>query len=63
MTDSEFQEQATRTLGEIEQAVEASGADVDFETVSEVLTLEFHDGSKLTSIPLRYARKRRARRI
>ncbi|MHB1514893.1 MAG: iron donor protein CyaY [Acidiferrobacteraceae bacterium] len=47
MTDSEFQEQATRTLTEIEQAVEASGADVDFETVSEVLTLEFQDGSKI----------------
>ncbi|MHB1951312.1 MAG: iron donor protein CyaY [Acidiferrobacteraceae bacterium] len=47
MTDSEFDERAAYTLAEIEQAVETSGADIDFETVSEVLTLEFRDGSKI----------------
>lgn len=47
MTDTEFDERAARTLAAIEQAIETSDADVDFETVSEVLTLEFPDGSKI----------------
>lgn len=47
MTDSEFDERAARTLAAIEQAIETSDADIDFETASEVLTLEFPDGSKI----------------
>jgi CyaY protein len=47
MTPQQFNHQVERTLLRIEQAVEASGADIDFENAGEILTLEFADGSKI----------------
>jgi len=35
------------TLAQIEQAVETSGADIDFETTAGILELEFNNGSKI----------------
>ncbi len=47
MNESEFHEQAAATMERIEEAVEASGADIDFEIVSDILTLTFEDDSKI----------------
>lgn len=47
MNEAEFHETARNTLMRIEQAIEASGADIDFENVSDILTLDFANGSKL----------------
>ncbi|OGI55916.1 MAG: iron donor protein CyaY, partial [Candidatus Muproteobacteria bacterium RBG_19FT_COMBO_61_10] len=37
----------TRVLLRIEQAVEDSGVDIDFENAGDILTLEFSNGSKI----------------
>jgi CyaY protein len=47
MTDSEYLALAETALGGIEEAVEASGADIDTERSGNVLTLEFDNGSKI----------------
>jgi CyaY protein len=47
MRDADYHERAEQTLLRIEQAIEASGANVDFENAGDVLTLEFENGSKL----------------
>lgn len=47
MNESEFDKKATDTLLRIEQAVEESGADIDFEAAGGILTLEFGNGSKI----------------
>lgn len=47
MTPSEFTQLVDATLTRIEQAIEASGADIDFETSAGILELEFQNGSKI----------------
>ena len=47
MNESEFDKRATDTLLRIEQAIEESGADIDFEAAGGILTLEFGNGSKI----------------
>lgn len=47
MTPSEFNLLVETTLSQIEQAIETSGADIDFETTAGILELEFSDGSKI----------------
>ena len=47
MTETEFNSLVDDTLARIEEAIEASGADIDYETASGILTLEFEDGSKI----------------
>lgn len=48
MNESEFNKLADATLAAIEQAIERSGADIDFELqAGGVLELEFADGSKM----------------
>lgn len=47
MNESEFDTMATDTLLRIEQAIEESGADIDFEASGGILTLEFGNGSKI----------------
>lgn len=47
MTETEFNRLVDETLERIEGAVERSGADIEFETVSGILTLEFEDGGKI----------------
>ena len=47
MNESEFDKKATDTLLRIEQGIEESGADIDFEAAGGILTLEFANGSKI----------------
>ncbi len=47
MNESEFDKKATDMLLTIEQAIEESGADIDFEAAGGVLTLEFANGTKI----------------
>jgi len=47
MNESEFQEIAERTIEDIQDAVDNSGADIDYDEIGGVLTLEFEDGSKI----------------
>ena len=47
MNETEFQEQADKTLLALERSVEDSGADIEFEMVADILTLEFGDGSRI----------------
>jgi len=47
MNESEFNQLAEQTMTAIEQAVDASGAEIDYDTVSDILTLEFESGSQI----------------
>lgn len=48
MTESEFNKLVDETLAQISDAVDASGADIDCETVGGgILELEFDNGSKI----------------
>jgi CyaY protein len=47
MNESEFNRLADQAMVDIEEAIEASGADIDYDTISEILTLEFENGSKI----------------
>ena len=47
MNESEFDQLAEETLIAIEEAVEESGADIDFDSAGGILTLEFADGSQI----------------
>jgi CyaY protein len=47
MTETEFNQHVDDTLLQIEGAIEACGADIEYETASGILTLEFEDGSKI----------------
>src|SRR3989337_411727 len=47
MNESEFDKRATDTLLRIEQGIEESGADIDFEAAGGILTLEFATGTKI----------------
>jgi len=47
MNETEFQEIADRTIEDIQDAIEGCGADIDYEEVGGVLTLEFDNGSKI----------------
>jgi CyaY protein len=47
MNETEFNEIAERTIEDLQDAIEGSGADIDYEEVGGVLTLEFDNGSKI----------------
>jgi CyaY protein len=47
MNEAEFHKQVAQILLRIEQAVEDSGVDIDFENAGDILTLEFTSGSKI----------------
>lgn len=47
MNDSEFQELADQLYQKIEEAIEESGADVDYDQNGGLLTLEFENRTKL----------------
>jgi CyaY protein len=47
MNESEFQEIADQTIEDIQDAIDASGADIDYDDIGGVLTLEFENGSKI----------------
>ncbi len=47
MNESEFQEIAEQTIEDIQDAIDNSGADIDYDEIGGVLTLEFANGSKI----------------
>lgn len=47
MTETEFNQEVDATFMKIEAALDASAADIDYETAAGILTLEFQDGSKI----------------
>ena len=47
MTENEFNELADAVFGRIEQAIDASGADIECNLNGPVLELEFADGSQI----------------
>jgi CyaY protein len=47
MTESEFNQRADDIIERIEEAVDDSGANIDFETTGGILTLIFEDNSKI----------------
>ena len=47
MNESEFHSVADQTIEDIQNAIDDSGADIDYEAVGGVLTLEFDDESKI----------------
>ncbi len=47
MNESEFNRLAEQVLIEIEEAIDASGADIDYDTAGGILTLEFANSSQI----------------
>lgn len=47
MNESEFQEIADQTIEDIQNAIDNSGADIDYDDIGGVLTLEFDNASKI----------------
>jgi CyaY protein len=47
MTESEFNELADSVFARIEQAIDASDADIDYDSNGTVMEIEFGDGSKI----------------
>lgn len=47
MNESEFQEIADQTIEDLQDAIDSSGADIDYDEIGGVLTLEFENGSKI----------------
>jgi len=47
MTDAEFMQHAEDALADIEDAVDASGLDIELSRAGNVLTLEFADGARV----------------
>ena len=47
MDESEFNQRVDDILEQIEDAIEDSGADIDYETAGGILTLSFEDDSKI----------------
>ena len=47
MLESEFNQNIDETLYAIEEAIDDAGVDIDYDTISGILTLEFADQSKI----------------
>ncbi|MBN8115086.1 iron donor protein CyaY, partial [Vibrio vulnificus] len=47
MNETEFHQLVDSQMQIIEEAIDDSGADIDFETSGNVMTLEFDDGSQI----------------
>ncbi|PCJ86630.1 MAG: iron donor protein CyaY [Thiotrichaceae bacterium] len=47
MNESEFQEIAEQTIEDIQDAIDNIDADIDYDEIGGVLTLEFENGSKI----------------
>ena len=47
MNEAEFYDIADHTIEAIQDAIDESGADIDYDEVGGVLTLEFENGSKI----------------
>ena len=47
MTESDFNDLVESTMVAIEEAIDASGAEIDYDTVNDILTLEFENDSRI----------------
>ena len=47
MNESQFSQLAEDTMIAIEEAIDASDADIDYDNAGDILTLEFVDGSQI----------------
>ncbi len=47
MNESQFNRLAEETMIAVEEAIEESGADIDYDNVADILTLEFSNGSRI----------------
>jgi CyaY protein len=47
MNESDFDQLADETLVAIEEAIDESGADIDYDNAGGILTLEFENGSQI----------------
>ena len=47
MNESDFQKITEQTIEDIQDAIDNSGSDIDYDEIGGVLTLEFEDGSKI----------------
>ena len=47
MNESEFREIAEQTIEDLQDAIDNNGADIDYDEIGGVLTLEFENGSKI----------------
>jgi len=47
MNESEFREVAEQTIEDIQDAIDTIDADIDYDEIGGVLTLEFENGSKI----------------
>ncbi len=47
MNEAEFQEIAEQTIEDIQDAIDNSSADIDYDEIGGVLTLEFENSSKI----------------
>lgn len=47
MHESQFNRLAEQTMLAIEEVIDASGADIDYDNAGDILTLEFTDGSQI----------------
>jgi len=47
MNESKFREIADQTIEDIQDAIDNSGANIDYDEIGGVLTLEFENGSKI----------------
>ncbi|ASA55692.1 iron donor protein CyaY [Vibrio gazogenes] len=47
MNDTEFHQLVDQMLEQIEQMIDDSGADIDYETTGNVMTLDFEDRSQI----------------
>lgn len=47
MNESEFHDIADETIESIQDAIDDSGSDIDYDEIGGVLTLEFDNGSKI----------------
>lgn len=47
MNESEFIQLAEQALADIQEAIDASGANIDYDLSGDILTLEFDNGSRI----------------
>ena len=47
MNEAEFQKITDQTIEDIQDAIDESGADIEYDEIGGVLTLEFENGSKI----------------
>ena len=47
MNESQFNQLAEQTMLAVEEAIDASGVDIDYDNAGDILTLDFSNGSRI----------------